>query len=261
MEEMTESNLPENEIATADLSEDLSIDAIEEAYRQALEASESVESVEEFLDEADSNGREETDSENNELEQSIETLEQDSEDLKQAESETHVSEKDVVEVLLFVGAESLTSKKIAGLLSQNTKPESVERLIAQLNLEYEEQKRPYRIELHEGGYQMSLIPEQERIRERVFGMAPKEVRLSQEAVEILSIVAYRQPVSREEVDRISDKNAGTLLNQLLRRKLIVIDSKGKSKKDITYVTTDRFLQLFGLGQLSELPQADELDMK
>lgn len=247
-------------IDVGELEEDFSIDAIEEAYQQALAASELISDDQEFAKDATAEPSEEfepsTEDEGEDTEEVAEEYNQDA-----ADDVPSVTEKDVVEALLFVGSDSLTSKKIAGVLHGNTSAVAIEELIAELNSDYERQQRPYRVELHEGGYQMSLMPEFERIRERVYGLAPREIRLSQEVVEVLSIIAYCQPISREDVDKISDKNAGSMVNQLLRRELIAIHSKGKARKDVTYVTTDRFLQLFGLGELGELPQADELDMK
>jgi segregation and condensation protein B len=108
---------------------------------------------------------------------------------------------------------------------------------------------------------MTLRPEFDRVRNRVYGLGPKEVKLSQEALEVLALVAYRQPVSQQQIEEACKKNAGGLLRQLLRRELVVIERPDKKQKDVQYRTTARFLSLFGLADIDELPRADELDLK
>ena len=107
---------------------------------------------------------------------------------------------------------------------------------------------------------MELRPEFDPVRNRVFGVGPKEVRLSQEALEILALVAYRQPISRKDIDAVGRESAGSVLRHLLRRELVAIE-RVDGGVGVNYVTTHRFLELFSLGRLDELPQADELDMK
>ena len=99
------------------------------------------------------------------------------------------------------------------------------------------------------------------VRNRVFGVGPREVKLSQDALGILALVAYKQPVTREDAEATGRKNAGGLLSQLVRRQLIAIHRDENDPKQITYHTTPRFLSVFGIGSLDELPQADVLDKK
>jgi segregation and condensation protein B len=137
----------------------------------------------------------------------------------------------------------------------------VEGTIEELNALYAAEGRPYDIRLGEGGYRMALRSEFDAVRNRVFGVGPREVRLSQEALEVLSLVAYRQPISRTEVEATGRDNAGNVLRQLLRRELVTIQRGEKGRDDVRYLTTPRFLELFGLGRIDELPRADELEMK
>ena len=95
----------------------------------------------------------------------------------------------------------------------------------------------------------------------MFGLGPKEVRLSQDALEVLALVAYHQPITKQQVEDQGKRNAGTILQQLLRRELISLERDGKSRKNVKYRTAPRFLSLFGLSGIDELPQADELDLK
>ena len=166
----------------------------------------------------------------------------------------------IIEAALFVGGVPLTARKLCALFHGDFDHGFVEQSIEELNRRYSDEGRPYWIRLGEGGYRMALRPEFEPVRNRVYGVGPKEVRLSQEALEILALVAYRQPISRNDIDAAGRENAGSVLRHLLRRELVAIQ-RVDGGVDVNYVTTPRFLELFGLARLDELPQADEIDMK
>jgi segregation and condensation protein B len=102
---------------------------------------------------------------------------------------------------LFVGGQALTGKRLADLLGHGFVVEQVEEMIAALNEQYTRENRPYEIRLSEGGYRMVLRAEFERVRHRVHGLGPKDVKLSQDALEVLALVAYQQPVTRVDVGR------------------------------------------------------------
>ena len=108
---------------------------------------------------------------------------------------------------------------------------------------------------------MQLRPRFESLRNRVFGLGPKDVRLSQEALEVLAMVAYEQPISRLQIEEKGRSNASGMLRQLLRRELIQIERGKNPRRDITYRTTSRFLNLFGLGNIEDLPTPQELEAR
>ncbi|MFN0198139.1 MAG: SMC-Scp complex subunit ScpB [Planctomycetaceae bacterium] len=166
----------------------------------------------------------------------------------------------VIEAALFVGGAPLTTKKLAGLFKGSYDNAYIEQQIDELNRHYLEQNRPYEIRLVEGGHRLVLRPEFERIRHRVFGFGPKEVRLSQDALEVLALIAYQQPIHRDVLEECGKKNVSNLVNQLVRRELVGV-TRGKNAKDLTYHTTPRFLALFGIGSLDELPRPDDLAFK
>lgn len=173
---------------------------------------------------------------------------------------THVTPKQVIESALFVGGSPITAKKLCGLLRGSFQPDAVERMIDDLNVEYSAEQRPYEIRLGDGGYRLELRPEFDRLRQRVYGMGPREVKLSQEVLEVLAVVAYRQPVTPQEVEACKP-NSGNLLRQLIRRDLVGITSGERKRSDVTYHTTERFLSLFGLGSLDELPRPEDIEVK
>jgi len=166
-----------------------------------------------------------------------------------------ITPRQIVEVFLFVGGRPLTVKQLADLLGGSVAPEHVERWIDDLNREYQRQRRPYEIRLHEGGYRLDLRPEHDKVRARVFGIGPREVKLAQNALEALAFVAYEQPTTRSEVEAAGIPAAAGLLRQLLRRELIALE-RSAGDDEPTYRTTPRFLELFGLRSLQDLPRSE-----
>jgi segregation and condensation protein B len=168
----------------------------------------------------------------------------------------------VIEALLFVGGQPLTAKTICGVLRGEFDADFVEQAIEEINRRYASQNRPYEIRLGEGGHRIVLRPEYEPLRNRVYGFGPKQVRLSQETLEILALVAYRQPISRRKTEEIARRNAGSALRQLSERGLLILDHPdGAPPADAQYRTSARFLQLFGVGRLEDLPQIEDLNYK
>jgi segregation and condensation protein B len=173
-----------------------------------------------------------------------------------------VTPREVVEAALFVGGEvSLTAKKLASLISNDTEPRVAARIIDQLNETYSQQRRPYEIRLREGGFRMELREEYCSLQLRMFGMGPREVRLSPESLEVLAYVAYNQPLTKEDLAQTSQSSHMTLLRQLIRLELVEVERTGSRRSDVVYKTGDRFLKLFGLSSIDDLPQADIFSYK
>jgi segregation and condensation protein B len=87
----------------------------------------------------------------------------------------------------------------------------------------------------------------------------REARLSTAAIDVLALVAYRQPATKREIDSIRGTESGHLLRQLVRRRLIAIVQRAESnQREVSYGTSDRFLELFGLKSLDDLPQTQDL---
>ena len=172
-----------------------------------------------------------------------------------------VTPEQIIEAALFVGGAPLTARRLCSLLGGSTESSFVEQLVDALNTQYADQARPYEIRLGDGGYRLELRAEYERLRHRVQGTGPREVRLSQDVLEVLALVAYKQPVSRPEIEAFSRKNAGNLLRQLLQRELIRIRRGDQGHNDVQYLTSPRFLSVFGLASLDDLPHADDVGVK
>lgn len=170
-----------------------------------------------------------------------------------------ISEHGIVEALLFVGVppdETLTAKKIAGVM-RDVSPKEIKQIIADLNRKYESEQAPYRIQSVGTGYQLLLQDEFLPVREAFYGEI-REAELNQAAIEVLAIVAYQQPLGRAEIDQIRQRPSGAILSQLTERQLLALapDTHGRQKQ---YITTPRFLELFGLESLEDLPLAQEVE--
>jgi len=167
----------------------------------------------------------------------------------------------ILEACLFVGGDALTAKKLSGVLRGEFSVEYIERELDELNTLYTSEGRPYEIRLGDGGYRLTLRDDFERIRNKAYGLGPKEVRLSQEALEVLAVVAYHQPISAIAIEELGKSGSGAVLRQLLRRELIAVERRLDQPRDVAYLTTPRFLSLFGIRSLDELPRHEQVGYK
>jgi segregation and condensation protein B len=163
----------------------------------------------------------------------------------------------IVEALLFVGGAPLTSVRACETIRGLTEEQFLE-AIDGLNREYRQQGRPYSVQARSGGYVLTLRPRFREVVERLHG-GQREARLSPAAVDALALVAYRQPVTKAEIDGLRGAESGAILRQLVRRGLIAVVQRGDAqKREVSYGTTPRFLELFQLQSLEDLPQTQDL---
>ena len=108
------------------------------------------------------------------------------------------------------------------------------------------------------GYRITLRKVFHPLREQFYGRI-REARLSQAAIDVLAIVAYQQPLTAEQIGEVRGKPSGPVLSQLIHRRLLRIERLPGKRRTVQYFTTDRFLQLFSLQTLADLPQSEELD--
>jgi segregation and condensation protein B len=131
-------------------------------------------------------------------------------------------------------------------------------LIRRLNRWYDESGGAFRAEELAGGFQLLSRPMFGAWLRRLYA-GPVEVRLSAPALETLAVVAYRQPVVRAEVEAIRGVDCGEILRQLMDRDLVRTAGRGEELgRPYLYATTKRFLQVFGLRHLDDLPRSDVL---
>ncbi len=164
----------------------------------------------------------------------------------------------IVEALLFAAAEPLPLRAISRVLA-DTKNEEIERALAALNQRYVEAGASFRVREIAGGYQMCTMPEYAEYIESLLAKTKKQ-RLSSPALETLAVIAYRQPVSGPEIEKIRGVDSGGVLRTLLERKIVAIVGRSdKPGRPLMYGTTKEFLYYFGLNHLRELPRIEELE--
>jgi len=163
----------------------------------------------------------------------------------------------VIEAILFVGGPPIPAERLCKVL-RGVEPEQVAEAVAELNDRYRRQRRPYEIQLTPSGYQIVLRPRYASYLARLAARS-RTVRLSQAAIEVLALVAYRQPITAQEIDTIRGSDSTGVLRQLRRRNLIAVaeepDATSKAPK---YVTTQRFAELFQLQDLGDLLKLQDL---
>ncbi len=163
------------------------------------------------------------------------------------------SPEQIIEAMLFVGGHPLTAAAACSAIRGLT----AERFLAAvetLSRRYRHERRPYGIQPRDNGFVLAVLPAYRTLGERLFG-GPRETRLSQPAVDVISVVAYRQPVGKAEVDAIRGTDSGAILRQLVRLGLVAVQHRAEAGiREVRYGTTPRFLRVFGLASLDELPR-------
>ncbi len=162
----------------------------------------------------------------------------------------------IVEAVILASPEPIAAARIAALLPR-CNPSQVRALVKELNDEYAEGRRAFEIWEVAGGYQLRSLPEFAPYLKQI--QETRALRLSNAALETLAIVAYRQPVTRADVEQIRGVDAGPVLRSLLQRHLIrIAGHREVPGRPILYATTRRFLEVFGLAKLSDLPTLRDL---
>jgi len=177
----------------------------------------------------------------------------------------------VVEALLFSAQKPLSIREIATAikgagaedeLSPNqfarVREAEVAGALEQLKVEYIEQERAFQLNEKAEGWQLATDPTYARWVRQLFP-APKPARLSAPALETLAIIAYRQPITRAEVEAVRGVNIDGVLQTLMERGLVKIAGRAEIPgRALLYETTQFFLDHFGLRALDELPNVEEL---
>jgi len=163
----------------------------------------------------------------------------------------------LMEALLFIAGEPLRLadlKEITGLREEELKD-----LAEELSAEYRERGGGVLISEIAGGWQMHTNPEHSEWARKLKG-GPQGAKLSPAALESLAIIAYKQPLTKAELEALRSVNSDGVIKTLLERRLIkVVGRKEAPGKPLLYGTTREFLIHFGLKDLTELPTLKELE--
>jgi segregation and condensation protein B len=166
-------------------------------------------------------------------------------------------QKQIVEALILAAPEPISAQRLADIVPR-LKPAGVKELVAELGREYQEQGRAFEIWEVAGGYQLRTLPAYANWVKQL--LKERAMRLSRAALETLSVVAYKQPVTRAEVEHVRGVEVGPVLRSLVDRKLVKIAGhRDVPGRPMVYATTKRFLEVFGLPRLDDLPTLREVE--
>ena len=166
--------------------------------------------------------------------------------------------KRIVESLLFVHQHPLTVDNITKTVGDQIERKVVKEVLVELIAEYQELDRSFQLVEVSEGYQFRTRVDYAFWIKKLKKVKP--MRLSQPALETLAIIAYRQPLVRAEIEHIRGVDSGWVLGSLLERGLIkIMGRKEVAGRPLVYGTTRRFLEIFGLRDLSGLPTLKELE--
>jgi len=162
----------------------------------------------------------------------------------------------ILESLLFSSAEPVPLSKLLAVLPGYEKRDVV-RALGALAEEYVGDERGFRLQQVAGGYQLRTAPANADFVKALLAQRP--VRLTRASLETLAVIAYRQPVTRPEIEAIRGVDVDAVLTTLLERRLVrVLGRKDVVGRPLLYGTTAEFLETFGLKDLASLPTLEEL---
>jgi segregation and condensation protein B len=165
--------------------------------------------------------------------------------------------KTIIEAVLFSSSKPVTPKLLKKRLEEYP-PEEIEQALRELADQYNASGRAVEITEVAGGYQMKTRPEYKDWVKRF--VKEKDVGLTRSMLETLSIVAYKQPITKKEIDSVRGVDSTRAIKLLLERKLISIAGKnGDAGKKIIFRTTEKFLELYGLRSIDDLPTYKDIE--
>ena len=170
--------------------------------------------------------------------------------------------KNIVESLIFASDEEITLKEIKDLLDGfkiSVSVKEVEDSINELNDDYEKNGNAFEIIKVAGGFQYATRKKFAHFLGKLTAETQKK-KLSQSAIETLSIIAYKQPITRTEIEFIRGVNVDYIVNSLLERDLISIKGRADGPgRPILYGTTASFLKVLGMSSVEDLPKLKEIN--
>ena len=163
----------------------------------------------------------------------------------------------VAEAVLFASDEPLSAERLAGIVGAGS-VKDIRKCIETLNEKYDGANSAFRIEQIAGGYQMMTLGRYNHWLKKLLRVRT-DTKLSQAALETLAIIAYKQPVIRADIEAIRGVGAGEMIRGLMYKGLVKIVGRAEVLgRPMLYGTTKKFLDIFGLQSIKELPKVEEL---
>ncbi len=167
--------------------------------------------------------------------------------------------KRIVEALLFAVQEPISVRKISEII-EGTEAKEIREVIQQLREEYDTHDRVFQIEEIANGFQLLSRPEYHEWISKIRKKSG-ESKLSQQALETLSIIAYKQPIIRADIEAIRGVQSGQMIRTLVEKNLVKITGRDEVLgRPLLYGTTTKFLDHFGLKSIKDLPKVEDLEM-
>ena len=177
-------------------------------------------------------------------------------DVSQPDQEIATTVESVVEAVLFASDESLTDARLANFVETSAK--QIRQHIKNLNDKYQANNNAFRIEQIAGGYQMLTLSPYNHWLKKLLRVR-SDNKMSPAALETLAIIAYKQPVMRADIEAIRGVAVGEVIRSLSYKGLVKIVGRAEVLgRPMLYGTTKKFLEVFGLNTLKDLPKAQEL---
>ncbi len=167
--------------------------------------------------------------------------------------------KRIVEALLFAVQEPISVRKISEII-EGTEAKEIREVIQQLREEYDTHDMVFQIEEIANGFQLFSRPEYHEWISKIRKKSG-ESKLSQQALETLSIIAYKQPIIRADIEAIRGVQSGQMIRTLVEKSLVKITGRDEVLgRPLLYGTTTKFLDHFGLKSIKDLPKVEDLEM-
>tara|TARA_B100000073_G_scaffold336591_1_gene331569 strand:+ start:24 stop:638 length:615 start_codon:yes stop_codon:yes gene_type:complete len=164
--------------------------------------------------------------------------------------------KSIIEALLFASPEPLSQARVNAVFDPETY--DLKDIIDVLNKQYMKEKHAFEIQQVAGGFQLVSKKEYEIFIRRMLNKSGR-LTLSNAALDCLAIIAYRQPISRYEIEAVRGVDSSGVIKTLLGRELIRIHGRDSGPgRPLLYKTTNKFLEHFGINRLSDLPKLKEI---
>jgi segregation and condensation protein B len=171
-------------------------------------------------------------------------------------SSTELTAESAIEAVLFASDEPLSDARLADIVEMGVK--QVRQYIQSLNDKYKANNNAFRIEQIAGGYQMLTLSAYNHWLQKLLHVR-SEGKLSSAALETLAIIAYKQPVIRADIEAIRGVAVGEIIRSLMSKGLVNIVGRAEViGRPMLYGTTKKFLEIFGLNSLKDLPKVEEL---
>ena len=163
--------------------------------------------------------------------------------------------KSILESLLFAAGEPVSIGRLQSAIEEVPRAE-IQKVLGAMGAEYATNNRGISLEEVAGGYQLRTLKEHAHYVRKL--LAAKPPRLSRPLLETVAIVAYRQPITRPEIEQLRGVDSGGVLETLLERRLVKIAGRKEAPgRPMMYATTPEFLETFGLKDLESLPDLKE----